>query len=242
MPNVAVRGQELAVRHDGTGPIPIVCVHGFQNDASAWDPFVERLDPDRYRVTRFDLAGCGASSAPASWERCTIAEYAADLLALFDQLGWSPPIATITWAGILRRPGRPRPLELVAPVSTSGSTSCHPSASTARHRRATSRSPGRAAFRHPRAGTTRRPLAVIARATPEHTEGAARSCLFTIAPELAALDARSARGRRQARPQPPDPGIRRCGLQVYFDVGHVPFQETPERFAEDVARFLNGLE
>ena len=33
-------------------------------------------------------------------------------------------------------------------------------------------------------------------------------------------------------------GIPRCGLQVYFDVGHVPFVEVPDRFATDVERFL----
>ena len=35
--------------------------------------------------------------------------------------------------------------------------------------------------------------------------------------------------------------IRRCGLQVYFDVGHVPFAEVPDRFAEDLGRFLDAV-
>ena len=36
--------------------------------------------------------------------------------------------------------------------------------------------------------------------------------------------------------------IPRCGLQVYFDVGHVPFVETRDRCAADVARFLSELD
>jgi sigma-B regulation protein RsbQ len=32
--------------------------------------------------------------------------------------------------------------------------------------------------------------------------------------------------------------IPRCGLQVYFDIGHVPFVETPDTCAADVERFL----
>jgi sigma-B regulation protein RsbQ len=35
--------------------------------------------------------------------------------------------------------------------------------------------------------------------------------------------------------------IPRCGLQVYFDVGHVPFAETPEACAADVGRFLAAV-
>jgi sigma-B regulation protein RsbQ len=35
--------------------------------------------------------------------------------------------------------------------------------------------------------------------------------------------------------------ISRCGLQVYFDVGHVPFVETPERCAADVERFRDKI-
>ena len=35
--------------------------------------------------------------------------------------------------------------------------------------------------------------------------------------------------------------IPRCGLQVYHDVGHVPFVEVPDRFATDVGHFLGAL-
>lgn len=32
--------------------------------------------------------------------------------------------------------------------------------------------------------------------------------------------------------------IPRCGLQVYFDIGHVPFIEAPDSCAADIERFL----
>lgn len=35
--------------------------------------------------------------------------------------------------------------------------------------------------------------------------------------------------------------IPRCRLQVYFDVGHVPFVETPDRCADDTERFLETI-
>jgi hypothetical protein len=35
--------------------------------------------------------------------------------------------------------------------------------------------------------------------------------------------------------------LRRSGLQVYFDVGHVSFQEVPDRFTEDLLRFVATL-
>ena len=35
--------------------------------------------------------------------------------------------------------------------------------------------------------------------------------------------------------------LRRSGLRVYFDVGHVSFQEVPDRFTEDLLRFVATL-
>ena len=161
-------------------------MHGFQNDHTAWDPFVERLDLDRFRVTTFDLVGCGASGGAATWERCSIDEYAADLVAICDQLGLEAPIgighslggATVLQAA-LTWPHRLRALVLVAPASTSGldfvpddatfEVLAHPTPEQQRQL-------ALAAFRHPPTDADLDALlAVIARATPEHIEGAARS-------------------------------------------------------------------
>jgi sigma-B regulation protein RsbQ len=259
MQRLAVRGEELSVRRDGSGPIPIVFAHGFQNDASGWQPVVDRLDLDRFTLVRFDFAGCGASSQPSSWERCTIDEYAQDLLALCDQLGLDRPIAaghslgggTVVRAA-LARPGAFRAMVLVAPVSTSGldflppeqfGTLSHPT-------REQQVELARAAFRHaPSAAEFDALLAVIALATPEHIEGAARSMRdFTVAADLDALDGPfllvcGDRDNHVPVRNHLDTwrALRRSGLQVYFDVGHVPFHEVPDRFTEDLLRFVATL-
>jgi len=122
---------DVAFAQSGTGDVDLVLVHGFQNDHSAWDPFVERLDPPRHRVTRPDLVGCGESSTAGegtgSWTRCTIDAYARDLVALCDALELRAPVlvghslggGTVLRAA-LAHPERFAGLVGVAPVSTTG--------------------------------------------------------------------------------------------------------------------------
>jgi pimeloyl-ACP methyl ester carboxylesterase len=259
MERASIRGQTLAIRREGTGPEQLVLVHGFQNDASAWQPFVDRLDLDRFTVTRFDLVGCGASSRPATHERCTIDEYAQDLLALCDQAGLARPIAvghSLGGGTVLRaaldRPGAFRGVVLVAPVSTTGLDFVPPErfGALSHPTRDEQVALARAAFRQPPAPAELDALmAVIDRATPEHIEGAARSMRdFTVGPELAAMDERVLLvcGDRDSHVPLRNHlatwhAIRRCGLQVYFDIGHVPFQEIPERFTHDVVRFVDSV-
>ncbi len=259
MEQVSIRGELVAVERTGSGPDQLVLVHGFQNDVSAWRPFLERLDLDRFTVTRFDLVGCGASSRPTTWKRCSIGQYGRDLLAVCDHFGMEAPVAighslgggTVLRAA-LEAPGRFRALVLVAPVSTSGLDFVAPERfrSLSHPTRDEQVALARAAFRHPPPAAELDALvAVIERATPEHIEGAAVSMRdFTVADQLAALDVRTLLvcGDRDSHVPLRNhlatwKAIRRCGLQVYFDIGHVPFQETPDRFADDVIRFLDGL-
>jgi len=260
MPCIDVRGARIAFEQRGTGERDLVLVHGFQNDRSAWDPFVARLDGERFRATRFDLVGCGRSARPEVASRCTIAEYARDLAALCDQLDLAAPVLVghslgggTSLRAALDAPGRYAGLVLVAPVSTTGldflpkgafESLCRPTFDQ-------QRALALAAFRRPPAPADLEALlAVIARATPEHIEGAARAMRdFRCQDELARLalptllvsgdrdrhvPLRNHLATRQAIP--------RCGLQVYHDVGHVPFVETPDAFARDVARFVDTLE
>ena len=92
-------------------------------------------------------------------------------------------------------------------------------------------------------------MAVLESASPEHIEGAARSMrTFRCQGDLVAVAVptlvvcgdrdrhvplRNHLATQQAIP--------RCALQVYFDVGHVPFAETPDRCAEDIERFLSTI-
>ncbi len=252
-----IRSAELAIWQSGSGERDLVFVHGFQNDHTAWQPLVERLDGDRYRFTLFDLLGCGASGGADTWERCTIDEYGADLAALCDLLDVDRPVvvghslgAAAAICAALVNPGRFAGLVLVAPASTSGldfladeasfEVLAHP---TPEQQLALARSAFR---RRPAEEDFRQLMRVIGAASPQHIEGAARAMrTFTCQPDLLRLETPSILicGDRD-RHVPlrnhlaTQQAIPRCGLQVYFDVGHVPFAETPERCAADVERFL----
>jgi sigma-B regulation protein RsbQ len=255
-----VRGGDLAVSQSGRGARDLVFVHGFQNDRTSWRPLVGRLDPDLYRFTVVDLLGCGESGRAASWQRCTIEEYGADLAELCDLLNLHRPVmvghslgAACLLNAALANPGRFSGIILVAPASTNGldflpdekrfDALVHP---TREQRQALAR----AAFRRPIADDDFRELmTVLDRASSEHIEGAARSMrTFTCQEDLVALDVpallicgdrdrhvplRNHLATQQAIP--------RCGLQVYFDIGHVPFVETPDRCAADIKQFLSAL-
>ena len=259
MDHLAVRDAGIGFDQSGDGGTDLVLVHGFQNDRSAWDPFVERLDRDRFRITRFDLVGCGDSSAAKTWSRCTIDEYALDLSAVCDALGVAAAVAighslgggTVLRAA-LRQPDRIAGLVLVAPVSTTGLDFLPDGAfeGLVRPTEKQQRDLARAAFRRsPSPGDFEALMAVIARATPEHIEGAARSMRdFRCQGELAGLapPALLVCGDRDRHVPLRNHlatwrAIPRCGLQVYFDVGHVPFAETPDAFAEDALRFIGSI-
>ncbi|HEX7353755.1 MAG TPA: alpha/beta hydrolase [Mycobacteriales bacterium] len=261
MMRVSVRGAETALWQSGTGDRDVVFVHGFQNDHSVWQPLVERLDGRRFRFTTLDLLGCGASDRPPSWERCTIEEYAADLAAICDELGLERPVAVghslgaaIALAAALAEPGRFGGLVLIAPASTSGLDFLPDEASFEALAHPTPEQQhalARAAFRRP---PGERELAdldrIIDQASPLHIEGAARSMrTFTPQVDLAALQVPSLLVCGDRDRHVPlrnhlatQQAIRRCGLQVYFDVGHVPFVEVADQCAADVGRFLAALD
>ena len=256
---VPVRGVEFAVRQVGRGS-DIVLLHGFQNDHTAWDPCIERLDLDAYRVTALDFVGCGASTSVPNWQRCTIAEYAEDVVAVCDALELAAPVlighslggATALEAALTHE-DRVRALVLVAPASTTGFDFLPDDAafeSLAHPTRDQQCQLARAAFRRPPSEDDFDALiTVIERATPEHIEGAARSmrdfyrlddlgrlrlpCLLLCGDRDRHVPLRNLLATQQAIPH--------CGLQVYHDVGHVPFAEVPDRFAADVGYFLGSL-
>jgi sigma-B regulation protein RsbQ len=258
---LSIRESEYAVFTYGHGAYDIVLLHGFQNDHTVWQPLIDRLDPQHYRIVVPDLLGCGSSSGPTSWERCTIEEYAADVLALCQAFELDHPAiighslgGAITLSAGLTEPGRFSAAVLIAPASTSGldflpdeqsfNDLAHPSVEA-------QRALARAAFRHPPpAADLEQLMRAISQAMPQHIEGAARSMrTFEVQEDLAqfAIPAIVICGDRD-RHVPlghhlaTQHAIARCSLQVYFDCGHVPFVEYPDACAADVARFLGLTE
>jgi pimeloyl-ACP methyl ester carboxylesterase len=252
-----IRDGDLAVWQSGSGNADLVFVHGFQNDHTSWQPLIDRLDANRYRFTTFDLLGCGASAAAGSWQRCTIDEYTADLVALCDTLDIGRPIVVghslggaIALSAALAEPGRFAGAVLAAPASTTGldflpdedsfTALAHP---TRDQRHTLAR---KAFYQGLPDADLRALLAVVDRATPEHIEGAARSMrtfacqskLADITEPMVLLCGDRDRHMPTRNHLATWRAIPRCGLQVYFDVGHVPFVEMPDSCAADVERFL----
>jgi pimeloyl-ACP methyl ester carboxylesterase len=78
-------GVALSYRVDGTGPRPLVCVHGVGSYLEAWDGVVAALAGD-FRILRFDLRGHGQSARVTG--RYEIDDFVGDLLELADREGF----------------------------------------------------------------------------------------------------------------------------------------------------------
>lgn len=255
-----IRGIDLAVFQSGSGTRDLVFVHGFQSDHDSWQPLIDRLDADRYRFTTFDLAGCGDSANADASQRCTIDEYAADLIAVCGTLDLERPVivghslgGAIAMTAALADPGRFGANVLIAPSSTSGLDflpSVDAFNALAYPTREQQRALAARLFHRPVPGDEfENVMAVIERASREHVEGAAHSMrTFDVQPKLAGIAQPTILLCGDKDKHMPLSchlatfgAIPRCGLQVYFDIAHMPFVETPDACAADVERFLATL-
>lgn len=103
----------------------VVLVHGYGSDQTMWQPVVDQLG-GRYRVVRYDLAGCGRSGV-SSYDRSparhgTLRGHAQDLLAVCDALDLQDVTlvghsvsATVVALAAAARPAVASGLVLVAP-------------------------------------------------------------------------------------------------------------------------------
>ncbi len=110
----------LAYRDQGTGP-PLVLLHGFPLDHTMWNSQINALSTT-CRVIAPDLRGFGNSPlSKGDAERgIDMAEYAADVLALLDELVGDDPVILcgfsmggyVLWQFVLQYPTRVRALVL----------------------------------------------------------------------------------------------------------------------------------
>ncbi len=78
-------GLRLHVVCSGSGPT-VLMLHGFTGSAATWAPLSAALS-DRFATIAVDLAGHGASSAPADPARYALGRLAGDLACVLDRLG-----------------------------------------------------------------------------------------------------------------------------------------------------------
>jgi pimeloyl-ACP methyl ester carboxylesterase len=124
MPTRSVNGVELWHEDTGNEGEPILFHHGYTGSHDSWPAIIERL-PSSYRCLMMDCRGAGDSSHPV--DGYTIEQYAADVIALVDQLGidrftdvgHSMGGGIGMWLG-LHHADRLDRLVLVAPVGSGG--------------------------------------------------------------------------------------------------------------------------
>lgn len=81
---IEVSGTRLGYDTSGSGP-PLVLLHAFPLNRAMWNPQVAAL-ADRFTVVAPDFRGFGESEAPAG--PLTMDDYARDVLAMLDQMGY----------------------------------------------------------------------------------------------------------------------------------------------------------
>jgi non-heme chloroperoxidase len=84
-------GIEVHYREQGSGPEPLLLLHGWPDSGYAYDPLVAVLPAGRYRSLAVDQRGFGVSDRPA--DGYTIDDLAADAVAFLDAVGL--PAATV---------------------------------------------------------------------------------------------------------------------------------------------------
>ena len=125
MPRASANEIELHYEEIGSGPEPLVLVHGWTGNLHIWDRVLEHLPRDRVRVFAFDLRGAGLSDRPPTgYETAQLAE---DIAAATANLG----LQRFSFAGhslggaigmqlALNHPDRVSRLMLVAPAPSAG--------------------------------------------------------------------------------------------------------------------------
>ncbi len=83
-----LRGLDFDVRVEGDpAGEPVVLLHGFPQHAGSWDRVWPELTGAGYRAVLPDQRGYSPGARPAGRRAYVLAEAAADVLALLDELG-----------------------------------------------------------------------------------------------------------------------------------------------------------
>jgi pimeloyl-ACP methyl ester carboxylesterase len=78
----------LEIVEAGVGGRPLLLVHGFTGAKEDFTEFLDRLAERGWHAVAPDLRGHGASDQPSDVASYSLEQFAADLIALVDSLGW----------------------------------------------------------------------------------------------------------------------------------------------------------
>jgi pimeloyl-ACP methyl ester carboxylesterase len=95
-------GTRLAVYTYGDGQAPVlVCVHGYPDNASLWEPVAELLADD-FQVIAYDVRGAGESDHPSSTSAYALDRLQEDFQAVIDQVSPDRPVHVLAhdWGSI----------------------------------------------------------------------------------------------------------------------------------------------
>lgn len=256
VPTVGVAGQDVYYDADGRAGRNVVFVHGFRNSSESWAPVRGRIPTGVIRAWFLDLPGCGRSATPSSWEACTVDAYVDCLYRFCSELGLADVVLVghslgggIAMTVALEHPELLHGLVLVAPTPADGIGYLSESqlASLIDPTEIELEALARAAFhRAPAEEDFERLLATVRAASRVHVEGAVRSQRdMRVAARLAEINTPTlVVGGDRDRHVPirhtlrTAAAIRRCSVQIYHNVGHVPFFEVPDDFAALIDRFI----
>jgi pimeloyl-ACP methyl ester carboxylesterase len=95
---------EIMIKGSGTDrhPVPLLFVHGAFHGAWCWDEYFLNFFADNgYRALALDLRGHGASPLTRTLNRCTVADYVADVRAVADTLPRPPVVIGHSMGGFV---------------------------------------------------------------------------------------------------------------------------------------------
>lgn len=78
------KGVKLCLERRGSGPVPLLFVHGWISSRRMWYEVAERVDPERCTMYLLDLKGFGLSDRPAGGQH--LYGYVDDLFAAIDAI------------------------------------------------------------------------------------------------------------------------------------------------------------
>lgn len=104
---------ELAIAEEGVGGRPLLLLHGFTGAKEDFTPWFDDLAAMGWHAVAPDQRGHGASDKPDHDAAYSFELFAADLLALLDELGWSSAVVLghsmggmVVQTAALQAPGR----------------------------------------------------------------------------------------------------------------------------------------